>query len=214
MTCRSHGGWGGGPRPVPGTRPPADPEGSLSYRLAAIARGLGHPRAARRFALQAVEAGEVAKTRTTVAFGHVNLARLDLDAGDTSSAAAHLDEALALLDPLADRWVLVDALETVARSQPTRTPAGATRLLDAASVHPRGHPPAGRPDRGGRRRGGPRPRPWSRVQLVARAITRPVRPRPMRRRGPWPANLPATGRGADPAASRARIGSRRSAAGP
>ncbi len=108
-------------------------EGSLSYRLAAIARGLGRPRAARSFALQAVEAGEVAKTRTTVAFGHVNLARLDLDASDTSSAAAHLNEALALLDPLADRWVLVDALETVARMAADTDPAGAARLLDEAS---------------------------------------------------------------------------------
>jgi hypothetical protein len=60
-------------------------------------------------------AGEDARTRTTIAFGHINLARLDLDAGEAPSAAAHLNEAFLSMDPVADRWVLVDGLEAVAR---------------------------------------------------------------------------------------------------
>ncbi len=107
-------------------------EGTVSYRLAAVARGLGRPRAARRYALQAIAAGEVASTRTTVALGHINLARLDLDAADTASAAAHLGEALLALDPVADRWVLADGLETVARLADLTDTDGAGPLLDEA----------------------------------------------------------------------------------
>ncbi len=107
-------------------------EGTVSYRLAAVARGLGRPRAARRYALQAIEAGELGSTRTTVAFGHINLARLDLDAGDTASAAAHLSEALLAVDPVTDRWVLADGLEAVARLAVLAHTDGAARLLDEA----------------------------------------------------------------------------------
>ncbi|MGH7732166.1 MAG: BTAD domain-containing putative transcriptional regulator, partial [Gemmatimonadales bacterium] len=81
-------------------------EGTLSYRLAAVARGLGRPRASRRYALQAITAGEQASTRTTVALGHIALARLDLDSSYVPSAAAHLHHALTALDAVADRWVL------------------------------------------------------------------------------------------------------------
>ena len=108
-------------------------EGTVSSRLAAVARGLGRPRAARRFAEMAIAAGGQVRTRTTVAIGHIDLARLDLDAGDTSSAATHLHEALESLDPLADRWVLVDGLEAVARLAADSDPDGAARLLDEAS---------------------------------------------------------------------------------
>jgi hypothetical protein len=38
-----------------------------SYRLAAVARGLDRPRAARRYAQLAIDAGEQSRTRTTVA---------------------------------------------------------------------------------------------------------------------------------------------------
>jgi len=109
-------------------------EGTVSYRLAAVTRGLGRPRAARRYALQAIAAGEHASTRTTVAFGHINLARLDLDAGEAASAAAHLTDAFLSLDPVADRWVLVDGLEAVARLAVLTGTKGAPRLLDAAAA--------------------------------------------------------------------------------
>jgi predicted ATPase len=117
-------------------------EGTVSYRLAAVARGLGRPRAARRYAMQAIAAGEVASTRTTVAFGHINVARLDLDAGDTPGAAAHLGDALAVLDPLADRWVLADGLEAVARLAALTGTDGAGPLLEkAASIRDAIHQP-------------------------------------------------------------------------
>ena len=90
-------------------------EGTVASRLAAVARGLGRPRAARRYAELAIDAGEQSSTRTTIALGHINLARLDLDAGDPATAAEHLARALELIDPGADRWVLVDVLEAVAR---------------------------------------------------------------------------------------------------
>jgi predicted ATPase/DNA-binding SARP family transcriptional activator len=109
-------------------------EGTVSYRLAAIARGLARPRAARRYALQAIAAGEAGSTRTTVAFGHINLARLDLDAGDTPGAAAHLGQALAALDPVTDRWVLADGLEATARLAVLTDADGALGLLDEASA--------------------------------------------------------------------------------
>ncbi|HTS15760.1 MAG TPA: hypothetical protein VMH24_08825, partial [Candidatus Sulfotelmatobacter sp.] len=141
-------------------------EGTVSYRLAAIARGLGRPRAARRFAGQAIAAGEASSTRTTVAFGHINLARLDLDAGDTAGAATHLGEALLALDPVADRWVLADGLETVARLADLTGTDGAGPLLDeAGAIRDAIHQPvapteaadvtaarARQPARGGRRR--------------------------------------------------------------
>ena len=108
-------------------------EGTVAYRLAAVARGLGRPKAARRYAELAIEAGEQSTTRTTVALGHINLARLDLDAGETPTAAAHLATALALVDPEADRWVLVDALETAARLLAMTGQPGAGPLLATAT---------------------------------------------------------------------------------
>ena len=108
-------------------------EGTVAYRLAAVARGLGHPRAARRYAQLAIDAGEQSSTRTTVALGHVNLARLDLDARDHPGAASHLARALELIDPDADRWVLVEGLEAVARLLAATSRTGSGRLLDAAS---------------------------------------------------------------------------------
>ncbi len=108
-------------------------EGTVAYRLAAVARGLGHPRAARRYAQLAIDAGEQSSTRTTVALGHVNLARLDIDAGDYPVAASHLARALELIDPDADRWVLVEGLETVARLLAATSRTGSGRLLDEAS---------------------------------------------------------------------------------
>jgi tetratricopeptide (TPR) repeat protein len=90
-------------------------EGTVAYRLAAIARGLGRSRAARRYALMAMKAGEQSSTRTTIALAHVNLARLDIDARNWSAAADHLARSLELIDPEADRWVLVEALEALAR---------------------------------------------------------------------------------------------------
>jgi predicted ATPase/DNA-binding SARP family transcriptional activator len=109
-------------------------EGSVSYRLAAVARGLGRRKAARRFAHQAIVAGDASSTRTTVALGHINLARLDLDDGDTAAAAGHLHEALQALDAVEDRWVLVDALETAARLALAAGADGAAPLLGAAAA--------------------------------------------------------------------------------
>jgi predicted ATPase/DNA-binding SARP family transcriptional activator len=108
-------------------------EGTVAYRLGAVARGLRRPRAARRYAELAVAAGEQSSTRTTIAMGHVNLARLDLDASDPVSAAGHLVSALELIDPVADRWVLVEALEAVARLLAGSDPDVAGRLLTAAA---------------------------------------------------------------------------------
>ncbi len=54
-------------------------EGTVAYRLAAVARALDRPRAARRYAQLAIEAGAESSTRTTIALGHINLARMDLD---------------------------------------------------------------------------------------------------------------------------------------
>jgi tetratricopeptide (TPR) repeat protein len=108
-------------------------EGTVACRLAAVARGLGRPRAARRYGELAVAAGEQSSTRTTIALGHVNLARLDLDAGDPALAAGHLVRALELIDPGADRWVLVDALEAVARMLVVTGRPGSAELLAAAA---------------------------------------------------------------------------------
>jgi predicted ATPase/DNA-binding SARP family transcriptional activator len=109
-------------------------EGTVAYRLAAVARGLHRPRAARRYAELAVAAGEQSTTRTTIALGHVNLARLDLDASDPRSAAGHLVQALELIDPVADRWVLVEALEAAARLVVGVDPGLAGRLLAVAAA--------------------------------------------------------------------------------
>ncbi len=107
-------------------------EGTVAYRLAAVSRGLAHPRAARRYAQIAIDAGEQSSTRTTVALGHVNLARLDLDAGDHAVAASHLARALELVDPIADRWVLVECLEAVARLLVATSRTGSGSLLASA----------------------------------------------------------------------------------
>jgi tetratricopeptide (TPR) repeat protein len=109
-------------------------EGTVAYRLAAVARGLGRRRAARRYALMAMEAGEQSSTRTTIALAHVNLARLDLDAGSWSAAADHLARSLELIDPDADRWVLVEALEALARLLVAVGRPGADALLDFSSA--------------------------------------------------------------------------------
>lgn len=109
-------------------------EGTVSYRLGAVARGLGRPRAARRYAAHAIAAGEASSTRTTVALGHILVARLDLDQGDAADAAAHLAEALALLDPVADRWVVADGLEVAARLVVVADAGGAGDLIDAADA--------------------------------------------------------------------------------
>ena len=108
-------------------------EGTVAYRLAAVSRGLAHPRAARRYAQIAIDAGEQSSTRTTVALGHVNLARLDIDATDYPAGAGHLVRALELLDPDADRWVLVEGLEAVARLLVATGRTGAARLLASAN---------------------------------------------------------------------------------
>jgi predicted ATPase/DNA-binding SARP family transcriptional activator len=109
-------------------------EGNVAYRLAAVARGLDRPRAARRFARIAMEAGQQSGTRTIVALAHVNLARLDLDAGGCRVAADHLYLALDLIKPVADRWVLVDILEAVARLMVAVERPGAGDVLDSATA--------------------------------------------------------------------------------
>jgi predicted ATPase/DNA-binding SARP family transcriptional activator len=108
-------------------------EGTVAYRLAAVSRGLAHPRAARRYAQIAIDAGEQSSTRTTVALGHLNLARLDIDATDYPAGAGHLARALELVDLDADRWVLVECLEAVARLLAATSRTGSGRLLDAAN---------------------------------------------------------------------------------
>lgn len=90
-------------------------EGTVAYRLAAIARGRGRPAEARRYAEVALAAGRLSGTRTTSALAHVNLARLDLDALEPRAATANIGAALAEIEPAADRWVLVECLEALAR---------------------------------------------------------------------------------------------------
>ena len=107
-------------------------EGTVAYRLAAVARGLNRPRAARRYAQLAIDAGARASTRTTVALGHVNLCRLDLDTGDFASAAGHLLVSLDLIDPNSDRWVLTEALEAAARLLVALDRPGSLSLLASA----------------------------------------------------------------------------------
>ncbi|HEY6470741.1 MAG TPA: BTAD domain-containing putative transcriptional regulator [Candidatus Dormibacteraeota bacterium] len=109
-------------------------EGTVAYRLAAVTRGLGRSDVARTHALLAIDAGETAGTRTTVALGHLNLARLDLNDDASGEARAHLGAALAIIDPSADRWVLVEALEVAARLLSVAEPAEAAALLHAATV--------------------------------------------------------------------------------
>jgi tetratricopeptide (TPR) repeat protein len=109
-------------------------EGTVAYRLAAVTRGLGRSQIARTHARLAIDAGETAGTRTTVALGHLNLARLDLNDDAPNDAMAHLGAALAIIDPSADRWVLVEALEVVARLLSVVDPTEAAELLHAATV--------------------------------------------------------------------------------
>ncbi len=109
-------------------------EGTVAYRLAAVTRALGRPAVARTRAQAAIDAGEAVGTRTTVALGHINLARLDLDEGQIPSAGIHLEAALAVVDPEADRWVLVEAVEVVARLLAQTGRLGAAELLDAAAA--------------------------------------------------------------------------------
>ncbi len=117
-------------------------EGPVAYRLAAVARGLGRPRAARRYAQLALEAGEQSSTRTTIAFGQINLARLDLDGSDYGPAAGHLVRALEQLEPEADRWVLVEALEAVARLlAATERPGSGPLVASAGQIRQSIHQP-------------------------------------------------------------------------
>jgi DNA-binding SARP family transcriptional activator/predicted ATPase len=109
-------------------------EGMVAYRLAVVTRGMGHPAAARAHARRAIDAGSEASTRTTVALGHLSLANLDIDERDLSSAGRHLEAALGGIDPAADRWVLVEALEVVARLLVTVDRPGAGRLLGTAGA--------------------------------------------------------------------------------
>ena len=109
-------------------------EGTVAYRLAAVTRGLGRSQIARTHAQLAIDAGEAAGTRTTVALGHLNLARLDLNDDVPGDATAHLGAALAIVDPNADRWVLVEALEVVARLMSVMDATEAAELLHAATV--------------------------------------------------------------------------------
>jgi DNA-binding SARP family transcriptional activator/predicted ATPase len=109
-------------------------EGTVAYRLAAVARGLNRPRAAHRYAQLAIDAGERASTRTTIALGHVNLARLDIDSGEFASAAGHLLRSLELIDPDSDRWVLADALEATARLLVAVDRSGAKAILTSAGA--------------------------------------------------------------------------------
>jgi DNA-binding SARP family transcriptional activator/predicted ATPase len=108
--------------------------GTLSYRLASVNRGLGRIAAARTNAQRAIDAGAEASTRTTVAHGRLALARLDMDERELSSATMHLESALAGIDPAADRWVLVDALEGVARLLVLLGRPGARRLVSIAAA--------------------------------------------------------------------------------
>ncbi len=109
-------------------------EGTVAYRLAAVARGLDRPRAARRYAELAIDAGEQSSTRTTIALGHLNLARLELDGGDPSAAADHIVQTLGLIDPDADRWVLVEALEATGRLLVALNRPGSGAMLAAADA--------------------------------------------------------------------------------
>jgi DNA-binding SARP family transcriptional activator/predicted ATPase len=109
-------------------------EGAVAYRLAAVNRGLGRADIARVHAQLAIDAGEAAGTRTTVALGHLNLARLDLNEDIPGEARTHLAAALAIIDPGADRWVLVEALEVVARLLSVTDPLEASELLRAATA--------------------------------------------------------------------------------
>jgi DNA-binding SARP family transcriptional activator/predicted ATPase len=109
-------------------------EGTVAYRLAAVTRALGRPDVARARAQVAIDAGEAAGTRTTVALGHLNLARLDLDEGQNAGAGTNLEAALAVIDPEADRWVLVEAVEVLARLLALTDRSGAAELLDAAAA--------------------------------------------------------------------------------
>lgn len=135
-------------------------EGTVAYRLAAIARGRGRPAEARRYAEAALVAGQLSGTRTTTALARVNLARLDLDAGDPRAATTNIAAALADIEPAADRWVLVECLEVLARllasrgdpragdiaataaaiRRAIRQPVAPTEAADVAAL-PRGHSP-------------------------------------------------------------------------
>ncbi|HVC04752.1 MAG TPA: hypothetical protein VND88_08750, partial [Candidatus Acidoferrales bacterium] len=109
-------------------------EGTVAYRLAAVNRALGRADVARIHAQLAIDAGEAAGTRTTVALGHLNLARLDLNESAPDAASAHLAAALGIIDPNADRWVLVEALEVVARLLSVTNASEAAELLRAATA--------------------------------------------------------------------------------
>ncbi len=109
-------------------------EGTVASRLAAVNRALGRSDVARIHAQLAIDAGEAAGTRTTVALGHLNLARLDLNDSAPDAARAHLAAALGIIDPNADRWVLVESLEVVARLLTVSDPSEAAELLHAAAL--------------------------------------------------------------------------------
>jgi predicted ATPase/DNA-binding SARP family transcriptional activator len=121
-------------------------EGVVAYRLAAVARALGRPEAARTYAEIALAAGRHTGTRTTIALAQLSLARLDLDADAQADAAGHLIGALEVLDVATDRWVLVEALEVTGRLQLARGLPAATLLARAASLRELIGQPAAPPD--------------------------------------------------------------------
>lgn len=108
--------------------------GTVAYRLSAASRIIGDVRSARSYALLCTEAGVRTGTRTTVALGHLHQARLDLDVGEFAMAGAHLLLALDQIDPAADRWVLVELLEAVARLGSELSVADGTRLIESAAA--------------------------------------------------------------------------------
>jgi predicted ATPase/DNA-binding SARP family transcriptional activator len=109
-------------------------EGVVAYRLAAVARALGRPEAARAYAEDALAAGLHTGTRTTIALAQLSLARLDLDTDALSDAAARLADALEQLDVETDRWVLVEALEATGRLQLARGLPARTLLAQASAL--------------------------------------------------------------------------------
>jgi tetratricopeptide (TPR) repeat protein len=54
--------------------------------------------------------------------------------GELDAAGIHLEAALAVIDPEADRWVLVEAVKVVARSLALTGRSGAAELLGAAAA--------------------------------------------------------------------------------
>jgi DNA-binding SARP family transcriptional activator/predicted ATPase len=110
-------------------------QGTVAARLASITRGLGLTEDSYRYARLALEAGRDAGTRTTISHGYICLARLDLDRDMLGDATRGLRQALEVLRPADDRWVLVDVLESLGRLLVRfADPAAGTMLADAAAI--------------------------------------------------------------------------------